>query len=70
MGFIRILCDWKSFLRVDGNKEEFFKLFVDKVCIDLVCLLEYISEIINEISYDIIYFRLFYWYFLKVKRFI
>lgn len=31
MGLIRILSDWKGFLRVDGNKEELFKLFVNKV---------------------------------------
>ena len=69
MGSTRIPCDWKSFLRVDGNKEELLKLLADKVCIDLACSLEYISETINEISYDITYFRSFHWHFLKAKRF-
>ena len=69
MGSTRIPCDWKSFLRVDGNKEELLKLLADKVCIDLACSLEYISETINKISYDITYFRSFHWHFLKAKRF-
>ena len=64
MGSKRIPSDWKGFLRVDGNKEELFKLLADKVCIDLGCSLEYISESINEISYDITYFRSFHWHFL------
>lgn len=38
MGSTRIPIDWKGFLRVDGNKEELFKLLADKVCIDLGCL--------------------------------
>ena len=38
MGSTRIPSDWKGFLRVDGNKEELFKLLADKVCIDLGCL--------------------------------
>ena len=38
MGSTRISSDWKGFLRVDGNKEELFKLLADKVCIDLGCL--------------------------------
>ena len=53
MGSTRIPSDWKGFLRVDGNKEELLKLLADKVCTDLGCSLEYISETINEISYDI-----------------
>ena len=65
----RIPSDWKGFLRVDGNKEEFFKLLADKVCIHLGCSLEYISESINEIIYDITYFWSFHWHFLKAKRF-
>lgn len=69
MGSTRIPSDWKGFLRVDGNKEELFKLFADKVCIDLGWSLEYIWESINEIIYDITYFRSFHWYFLKAKRF-
>ena len=38
MGSTRIPSDWKGFLRVDGNKEELFRLFADKICIDLGCL--------------------------------
>ena len=38
MGSTRIPSNWKGFLRVDGNKEELFKLLADKVCIDLGCL--------------------------------
>ena len=38
MGSTRIPSDWKGFLRVDGNKEELFKLIADKVCRDLGCL--------------------------------
>ena len=38
MGSTRIPSDWKGFLRVDGNKEELVKLFADKVCIDLGCM--------------------------------
>ena len=37
IGSTRIPSDWKGFLRVDGNKEELFKLLADKVCIDLGC---------------------------------
>ena len=33
MGSTRIPCDWKGFLRVDGNKEELFKLLADTVSI-------------------------------------
>ena len=39
MGSTRIPSDWKGFLRVDGNKEELFKLLAERVCIDLGCLL-------------------------------
>ena len=38
MGSTRIPSDWKGFLRVDGSKEELFKLLADKACIDLRCL--------------------------------
>ena len=38
IGSPRIPSDWKGFLRVDGNKEELFKLLADWVCIDLGCL--------------------------------
>lgn len=38
MGSTRFPSDWKGFPRVDGNKEELFKLLADKVCIDLGCL--------------------------------
>ena len=38
MGSTGIPSDWIGFLRVDGNKEELFKLLADKVCIDLGCL--------------------------------
>ena len=31
MGSRRIPSDWKGFLRVDGNKEELFKLLADKL---------------------------------------
>ena len=47
MGSTRTPSNWKGFLRVDGNKEELFKLLADKLCIDLGCSLEYISESIN-----------------------
>ena len=49
MGSTRIPSDWKGCLRVDGNKEELFKLLADKLCIDLGCSLEYISESIRAV---------------------